>query len=223
MTSDDDRIAYLAGDRSGALDDALDDGDRADLDDLKALLSEPSVWATPPAELEDAVVAAVGAEAEAAPPASRSMPTARSAQRSWRRAAPWIGAAAAAVVLAVGLVAVSGQDEGSDELVVALAPPDSTSDLAGSATLTRSASGWRIELDAPGLPRLDDGRFYEAWMRSDDDVVVSLGTFNEGEDVVLWGGVPPREFPTITVTREEADGDPSSSGDRVLSGQIVRD
>ena len=38
MTTDDDRIAYLAGDGSGALDDV----DQRDLDELKGFLSDPA-------------------------------------------------------------------------------------------------------------------------------------------------------------------------------------
>jgi hypothetical protein len=32
--------------------------------------------------------------------------------------------------------------------------------------------------------------------------------------------VSPRQFTTLTVTRERADGDQASSGDRVLSGAV---
>ena len=62
--SDDDRIEYLAGEPVGALDPA----DRADLDQLRALLADPSVWAEPGPGLADSVAAAVaGAAADAAP------------------------------------------------------------------------------------------------------------------------------------------------------------
>jgi hypothetical protein len=37
---------------------------------------------------------------------------------------------------------------------------------------------------------------------------------------VLWAGVSPLEFTTFTVTREKADGDQASSGDRVLTGTL---
>ncbi len=221
MTSDDERIAYLAGDGSGALGDELDAADRDDLDELKGLLAEPAIWDAPPTALEDAVVAAVRAEAATSEPAARSTSAGVRPRRSWRRAGPWLGAAAAAAAVVVAIVVAGGQDDDPQELVVALEATDSTSDLTGTVAVTRSDSGWRFELDAPGLPRLDEGRFYEAWMKSDADVLVSLGTFNEGNDVVLWGGVRPPDFPTITITREEADGDPTSSGDRVLVGVIV--
>ena len=55
-------------------------------------------------------------------------------------------------------------------------------------------SGWRIEPDASGLPRLDD-RSYQAWLRNDDDVLVPIGSFNEGEDVTLCGPGCPRGLP----------------------------
>ena len=91
---------------------------------------------------------------------------------------------------------------------------------AGSATLTKTTSGWRIELDATGLPRLEGGRFYQAWLRNAAGVLAPIGTFNEGQDVTLWAGVSPKDFPTLTVTREQADGDQASSGERVLVGTV---
>jgi len=94
----------------------------------------------------------------------------------------------------------------------------------GTATgdIRKLPSGWRIDLDAD-LPRLDDGEFYQAWLKNDAGTLVPIGTFNEGEDVVLWAGVSPLEFPTLTVTREQADGDQASYGDRVLIGTFEVD
>ena len=50
-------------------------------------------------------------------------------------------------------------------------------------------------------------------------VLVPVGTFNEGVRVTLWAGVSPKEFTTLTVTRERADGDQTSSGEKVLDGK----
>ena len=50
--------------------------------------------------------------------------------------------------------------------------------------------------------------------------LVPIGSFNEGQKVTLWAGVSPRDFPTLTITQEQADGDQASSGQRVLVGQI---
>jgi len=88
------------------------------------------------------------------------------------------------------------------------------------ATLTKTTSGWRVELDATGLPRLDDGRFYQAWLRNPAGTLVPIGSFNEGQDVTLWAGVSPEDFTFLTVTRERADDDQSSSGERVLVGTV---
>jgi hypothetical protein len=84
----------------------------------------------------------------------------------------------------------------------------------------QTASGWRIDLDATGLDRLADGRFYEAWLLDTDGTLVPVGTFNEGRDVTLWAGVSPHDFATLTVTRERADGDQASSGAEVLVGTV---
>ena len=102
----------------------------------------------------------------------------------------------------------------------ALASTTLSPGATGEATLTKTSSGWRIELDATGLPRLDEGRFYEAWLRDAAGVLVPVGTFNEGEGVTLWAGVSPKDFTTLTVTRERADGDQTSSGEKVLVGRV---
>ena len=41
--------------------------------------------------------------------------------------------------------------------------------------------------------------------------------------MTLWAGVSPVDFPTLTVTREEADGDQASSGQKVLVGTVDTD
>jgi hypothetical protein len=88
--------------------------------------------------------------------------------------------------------------------------------------LTKTSSGWRINLDASELPRLDHGRFYEAWLRNGAGVLVPIGTFNAGRNVTLWAGVSPETFRTLTVTREQADGVQASSGQKVLVGTAER-
>ena len=130
-----------------------------------------------------------------------------------------VATAAVAVAVAVG-VGVFASGSSSQRFQAALAATDLAPGAAGRATLTKTSSGWRIELDASGLPRLDSGRFYEAWLRNGAGVLVPVGTFNEGNHVTLWAGVPPTAFTTITVTREQANGDQSSSGEKVLVGTV---
>jgi anti-sigma-K factor RskA len=131
-----------------------------------------------------------------------------------------IGASATAVLaVAIGL-SVFRSDTSPEQFRAALAATALLPDASGDATLTKTSSGWRIELDATGLPRLENGRYYQAWLRNTAGVLVPIGTFNEGRKVTLWAGVPPTDFTTLSVTREQADGDQSSSGEKVLVGTV---
>jgi hypothetical protein len=131
-----------------------------------------------------------------------------------------IGAAATAVVAVAVGVAVFRSGTSGERFHAALAATDLAPGASGEATLTKTASGWRIELGATELPHLAGGRFYEAWLRNAAGVLVPVGTFNDGRNVTLWAGVSPKDFPTLTVTREQADGDQTSSGEKVLVGTV---
>ena len=134
----------------------------------------------------------------------------------WGRAV--IALLVAAVVAAVVVGALSLRDDDSDDsddMSFALSGTGS-----GSLEIGKHPGGWRIELDTE-LPRLDGGQYYQAWLSDEAGTLVPIGTFNEGEDVVLWAGVSPLEFTTFSVTREKADGDQASSGDKVLTGTLV--
>ena len=143
----------------------------------------------------------------------------RSASRPRRFVA--IGAAAAVAVVAVAVgVSVLSSGSSPQRFHAALASTPLEPDATGKATLTKTDSGWRISLDATGLPRLDKGRFYEAWLKNGAGVLVPIGTFNEGRNVTLWAGVSPVDFPTLSVTRELADGNQDSSGKKVPVGTV---
>jgi hypothetical protein len=90
----------------------------------------------------------------------------------------------------------------------------------GSATLTKTTSGWRIQLSATGLPRREGKNYYQAWLKNADGILVPVGTFNDARKVTLWSGVPVTKFRTLTVTQQVANGDPKSSGRKVLTGTI---
>lgn len=304
------RIDYLAGNPDTAVD-SLPEADRAELDELRALLADPTLWAEPPAALEDSVVAAIAAEAAALPPLDQGFasapesefdtgldrptetvrrpdtiaefrppaapptgftappptgftpappptgfppapprtagspveppvdptgppgPTApadlsaarrrraeRSSRPGWRRPTMLVAAAAAiAAVVVSGLLLLRPPAQRTFD--VAFQPTELAPTASGTAVMLKSDSGWEIKLNVTGLPRLDNGRFYQGWLRNADGVLVPIGTFNEGTDVVLWSGVSPDAFPTMTITQEEADGNQDSSGQRVLVGTAV--
>ena len=146
---------------------------------------------------------------------------ARPARAPRRVLAVGVAAAAVAGAVAIGL-AVFSSGTSAEQFRAALRAPSSASAASGEATLTKTTSGWRIQLDASGLPRLDRGRFYEAWLRNRAGVLVPIGSFNEGKNVTLWAGVSPEQFGTLTVTREQANGDQASSGEKVLVGTAAR-
>jgi hypothetical protein len=269
--SDEDRIAYLAGEPV----ESLTSEERAELDELRVLLEADEMWAQPPAELEDRVVAAIAdaagtaeapeparaprpqqfatpvqpaevrraaREAEAREPrqapAPRPAPSPQAArvvkkprrERSWvmtilERPAYAFGVLAVLVAVVAGITALSNSGGGSPSpaplqfaMVVngtSLAPG-----AHGSATLTKMSSGWQVELSASGLPHLTNGRYYQAWLKNSAGVLVPIGTFHDAVKVTLWSGVPVTQFRTLTVTRQEANGNPASSGERVLIGTI---
>jgi Anti-sigma-K factor rskA, C-terminal len=219
--SDNDRISYLSGEPV----DALTPQERAELDEVHTFLEAPATWEEPDPGLEDLVVAAVAREAERAH--VTQIPKAQApVRRRWlpaslrrRPALVFGGLATAAAALAVALVIVLGGNSAKPlrfAMVVsgtALAP-----NAHGSANLTQTDSGWRIELKATGLPHLAGGRYYQAWLKNSAGILVPVGTFNDAQKVTLWSGAPVTQFRMFTVTRQLANGNPASSGQRVLTG-----
>jgi hypothetical protein len=211
MTSHEERMAMLAGRDL----DALDTDERAQVASWATLLSDRELWAEPPSDLEERVVAAV--TVMPAPP--RSWVTS-----SHRRSGSWVRplvaglAVAAAIVAAVLLFSHRGRDSVA---AFALAGTDLAPSAHGDASVYKDQAGFRIELKADHLPALDGGRFYQAWLKGDMGLV-PIGTFSKGDGstVTLWSGVSPQQYPMFTVTIEEPDGNQASSGHRVLAGTI---
>jgi hypothetical protein len=188
---------------------------------LEERVAESPQLAAVLAEQEHAVALTRGAAAEVEAPASLraridAQPRARRVPP--RRLALAAALATAVVAAAVGVVVL--RSENYQRFHAAMAPTELVPDAKGDATLTKTSSGWRIDLEATGLPRLDGGRFYEAWLRNDAGVLVPVGTFNEGRKVTLWAGVSPKDFGLLTVTRERADGHQDSTGQKVLVGTV---
>jgi hypothetical protein len=221
--SDDDRIAYLSGEPV----DALSPRERAELDELRTLLGEPATWDDPDPALEDRVLAAVAAEVA---PAGRAPERVRRPQtsgglREWFRRRPALGfgglAVAAAAVIAVIVVLSTGTSSNQLRFAMVVNGTTLAPGAHGSAELTKTDSGWRINLSATGLPHLQNGRYYQAWLKNAKGILVPVGTFNDARKVTLWSGVPVTQFRTLTVTQQLANGNPVSSGRRVLIGTIT--
>ena len=160
--SKEDREALIVNDQV----DALEPEAAAELALLADLLADPSTWVAPRAGLEDAVVDAVaGAPAPNASPS----PTRR------RRFSLAAVAAAAAIAIAFGTVVVARRSTSADFdarlQATALAPG-----AHASAGITRNGAGFRIVLDARGLPTLPAGQYYQAWLKNPAGTLVPIGT-----------------------------------------------
>src|SRR5215831_12964928 len=154
-----------------------------------------------------ALFRSAGAEVEAPAGLRARIEAERRAPRRMRRLRLLAGASAVAAAAVLGIV-VFGLGSSPERYHAALAGPHAD----GRATFTPTVSGWRIDLDASGLPRLANGRYYEAWLRDRSGRRVAVGTFNEANDVTLWAGVSPKVFRTLVVMREPAGGEPVLSG-----------
>ena len=212
-----EREALIAGDRAGS----LEPDEAADLTLLAGLLGDPSTWAEPGGALEDDVLAAVQRVTPSAPaaPASRADVARRASTRRRRIVLPAVSAAAAISVV-FGAVVVAGSNTSADftaRLTATAAAPAARA----SADFTRNRAGFRVELNAHGLPALPAGHYYQAWLKDAAGILVPIGTFSSSDGrVILWSGVSPKDFRAISVTIEAADGHQDSSGRRVLTGVI---
>ena len=191
--------------------------------ELEARIDASPILADRLAEQERAVSLLRGAADEVEAPAAlrarlAAQRSARAVRPSRRLALGGVAAAAAAAVVAV--VVVGGSGSHGARFQAALGPTPLDPRAHGKAALTRTSSGWRIHLDATGLPHLGGDRFYEAWLRSPRGDLVPIGTFNDGRNVTLWAGVSPASYTVLTVTRERADGNQASSGEKVLVGPV---
>jgi hypothetical protein len=207
-----------------AIPDGLSTTEAAEVAILARALADPSVWNAPSRELEDLVVHAVlDAHPLTLAPVTAIGPTQAAARRTRtprrRRVLTSAAAAIAAITVGTGIVSVRrspNPDFRSNLAATALAPA-----ARASADLYRTDAGFRIELEAEGLPSLSGHAYFEAWLRNPSGTVVPVGTFSSSAgDVTLWSGVSPKEYPTLSVTIETSDDGQLPSRRRVLLGDV---
>ena len=162
----------------------------------------------PPPELKDRVLAQAGVEIPA------------SSRGAWRL---WIPAAALLVVavLGAGLLWTITQDSSEGIPLTATVP---ASDGGGEISGEMEEGNLKIELVVWGLPELHKGEYYELWYAKEDGGRISCGTFRaqRGDQTTVNLTAPANavSYPEIEVTREPDDGDPGSSGEKVLVGDL---
>jgi anti-sigma-K factor RskA len=162
----------------------------------------------PPPELKDRVLARAG-----------DVIPARSSG-GWRL---WVPAAALLViaVLGAGLLWTITQDSSEG---IPLAATALASEGGGEVSGEVEEGNLRIELVVWNLPELREDEYYELWYAREDGGRISCGTFRAqqgGQTTVnLTAPANAVSYPEIEVTREPDDGDPSSSGEKVLVGDL---
>ncbi len=203
---EDDRIAYLAGEDAHSLSAA----ERAELDEVRSLLESPATWAQPDPDLEDRVVAAI-AEQDTEP--TRDEPAlagpgracicaccdrrmrSPASPRSWPRRSPWRCRWAAAPPL-------RRSSRWSYRARNSPRPPTATQrsrkrTRVGASRCRRAACPtWRTAATTRPGSRAQPA----CWFRS--------ARSTTRRQVTLWAGVPPTQFPSLTVTRQQANGGP---------------
>lgn len=230
MSCDDQQAAYLEGTGAAAAHvrscptcQAVVD----ELDDIRQALADPALWAEPDPSLESRVVAAVErADIEArsgAPAPVVSMERRRRLRDRLRSPLPALALVAAALLLGgvIGGGIIKALDRSrAPQFQAALGGTPLAPGAHAKADLNDLPNGVEIRLRITGLPRAPAGFYYQAWLKGDKGLV-PIGTFHTGDgEVILWSGVPLDRYRTITVTLEDEGGDQSSSGKRVLVGDL---
>lgn len=214
----------------------------ADLRRTAALVSSgatalpgPGVWASPPAQVWDGVIAAIavreGVQPEGRPrvatdPFAAGSVTDLGERRARRpgKAWPW-AAGLAAAGLAVGLLTGRALWDGTDPPAVTVAQVQldtlDTRERLGEAAVVRTDSG--VDLRIATTTTLDPGDGYlEVWLINNDGTrMVSVGvlggasaTFPISQDLLDQGYV------IVDVSREPFDDEPEHSGDSIVRGTL---
>jgi hypothetical protein len=210
------REALIASEGVGA----LEPGAAAEVALLADLLADQSTWTEPGGGLEDAVVRAVADSAPLADVANSGDGVVPGAGKPRQRSTLSFVAAAAAVALLLGTL-VEARRTSSPDFTAQLSATALAPRAHASADVTRNNAGFRVVLDARGLPPLRRGEYYQAWLKDGRGTLVPIGTFSSSNGrVTLWSGVEPHDFSAISVTIEAADNHQTSSGRRVLTGVL---
>ncbi|MDO8212026.1 anti-sigma factor [Conexibacter sp. CPCC 206217] len=146
-----------------------------------------------------------------------------------------LGAALAAVALAIGGVLVGEAIDGSDsaapagvvEYAGAIQLPDGGD--AGTLEIRAIGIGRTVDLRTDELPLLPRGDYYEVWFVGPGDTParpnrISAGTFHPDRtgrsDVQLKAAADPALYPTVEITAEPSDGNPAATGPEVMRARV---
>jgi anti-sigma-K factor RskA len=239
MQLEPDDLAAAATDRDALSVLPADPDDRADLAAYRrvvvtgrSLTRDDVATDDPPAGLWDRIAASIADDA-VSPAAPHPVPAPASGADdnvvsldSRRRTWKILAAAAAVVVLALGVVAVVNRSSGSGTELVA------STDLSllegggsGSAELVKRSDGMHLVVDVAGLSPAERADFFELWLLTPDGKdPQSLTKFNKDGgtiDVAIPPGMSTTKFPVVDISEEVDDGNESHSGKSILRGSLA--
>lgn len=211
-----------------------------DTDDVRAALADPRAWTQAGSDLSDRVITASrpddsetemahvpaididggnvpAADLDSVEPEQPSL-----VARSLRPVALGLGGAAVVLFVAVIVLSAASGTPTPPNYVLELTPTGVLVEVeGGEITVTERDAGIEIELDALTLPRRAADTYYEGRLVLIDGQEVSAGTFAEGDDVTLWGGVALDDVAAFHVVTG-AVADPGAAGDVVLKTDLPR-
>jgi len=199
MNCQDIRAALLAGETSEAIEAHLDGcvECRRALDDIATIrddLASDSLWAEPPAGLEDSIVAAITGARASVPETTAVSGTGRWDSRSLTML---FGSTAAVIVLLIGVFAAMNRTPAPD-WEVAMVGTDVAPLATGVVAGWNTDAGTRVLLEAADLGPAPDGFVYQLWF-SKGSKALSAGTFVDPSRVELNVGVARKDYPDVWI------------------------
>lgn len=219
MNCQDVRAALLAGESSEAISSHLDgcvECRRAisDVESVRSNLSSDSMWAEPPAGLEDSIVAAIiGAEPSDTQRAGDSQ-HASDKRLSPRTVVAMLGSVAAVIILLVSVVALVSRTPAPDWQAT-MAGDAGTTDATGLVAGWNMGDGTRVVLETADLGPAPEGFVYQLWF-SQPSGDVSAGTFTDPSYVELSVGVSRKDFPAVWIALQPIGTGTASEGQALL-------
>ena len=212
--------------------DALDDSERAEFEqhlaecaacraevasfhETTALIAETEA-VTPPASLRAGVLAGISQTRPMPPetPAAPEQLPATAVRRRWLP--PLLAAAAAIVLLAVGVVAWHPwQNDRTSQADQILNAPDAVQVTekvpgGGEFTLVRSASLGKAVLIGHDVPSAPDGKTYQMWLQQPGEDLVSAGLMPDADEpTVLTGDSATAAAAAVSIEPEAGSVHPS--------------
>lgn len=221
MNCEDVQAALLAGESSSAINAHLEEcvecrRSIVEIDSVRADLSSSSMWAQPPAGLEDAVVAAItGAEPIEGSGDTADGSASNADRRLGRRSLlVMVGSVAAAVVLVVGVLATVNTSPRPDWEAV-MVGSDVTPLAVGTVAGWNTEMGTRVLLEAPDLGVAPNGFVYQLWFTS-GSTNISAGTFSDATRVELTVGVSRKDYPAVWISLQPVADGPTIPGPALL-------